>query len=93
MKDIKRIEETESLLIQCEKDLKKLKKLQKEIKKIEANRKKLNEYYNNQYIKDYDKYSNSQKNYRILNQDSIWNVLTDQYNEKIKILKNIIKSI
>lgn len=93
MKDIKRIEETEGLLIQCEEDLKKLKNLQKELKKIEVNRKKLNEYYNNQYLKDYDKYSNSQKNYKILNQDSIWNVLTDQYNEKIKILKNIIKSI
>lgn len=88
-----RLKETEELLIQCEKDFKRLQKIHKEIKRIELNRKKLNEYYNNQYLKDYDELSNLSKNYRILNQDSIWNVLTDQYNQKIKLLKTLTKSI
>lgn len=88
-----RLKETKKLLIQCENDFKRLQQIHKEIKKIESNRKKLNEYYNNQYLKDYDELSKLSKNYRILNQDSIWNVLTDQYNQKIKLLKTLTKSI
>lgn len=88
-----RIEETEQLLVQCEKDLKALKRLHKNIKAIESNRKALDGYYKNHYMADYEKYSNSSQNYRVLNQDSIWNVLNDQYFEKIKLLKTIIRSI
>ena len=90
---MKRIKEMEALLVQCEKDLKKLRTIQKEIKTMETNRAKLDKYYRDQYIKDYDKHANSNENYRVLNQDSIWNVLSDQYNEKIKLLKAITKSI
>lgn len=88
-----RIEKIEKLLIQCEKNLEELKEIHKTIKKVESNREKLNEYYGNQYLKDYDELSDSKKNYRALDQDSIWNVLNDQYHEKIKILKTVIKSI
>lgn len=88
-----RLQKTEDLLVQCEKDLKKLKAFQKELKKIEKNRIALDEYYKNQYDKDYEKHSNSDSNYRILNQDSIWNVISDQYYEKIKLLKSITKSL
>lgn len=89
----KRLKEKEELLNECEKDLKKLKNIRKEIKRIESNRKKLDAYYRNGYLKDYDNPKNKTEHYRILNQDSIWNVLTDQYEEKIKILKNVIKSV
>lgn len=90
---MKRLEKTDELLNQCEKDLKELKKIHKKLRKIENNRKELNKYYNNQYIKDYDEHAKSSNNFRILDQDSIWNVLTDQYNEKIKILKSITKNL
>lgn len=88
-----RIDKMEELLIQCEDDFKQLKKIYKKIKMIEKNRKKLNAYYRNEYIKDYEAFANAKSNYKVLNQDSIWNVLSDQYNEKIKILKTVINSI
>lgn len=88
-----RINKMEELLIQCEDDFKQLKKIHKKIKKIEKNRKELNAYYRNEYIKDYEEFANAKSNYKVLNQDSVWNVLSDQYNEKIKILKTIINSI
>lgn len=90
---MKKLEKIEEILTECEKDLKELKKIRKKLRKIDTNRKELNKYYNNQYIKDYDEHANSSNNFRILDQDSIWNVLTEQYNEKIKILKSITKNL
>ncbi len=90
---MERLKETEALLAQCETDLKKLKKLQKEFKAIEANRKKLDNYYKNQYMADYNEFADSNVSYRILDQDSVWNVLNDQYYEKIKFIKSIIQTI
>ncbi len=90
---MERLKEIEALLIQCEEDLKKIRKFQKEFKEIEANRKQLDEYYKNQYMADYENHSNEETTYRILNQDSIWNVLSDQYQEKINLLKSVVKSI
>lgn len=88
-----RLQEKEKLFIQCEKDLKRIQNIHKEIKRIESNRKELENYYQNQYIKDYEVLENRTKHYKILNQDSIWNVLDEQYQEKIKIVKTIIQSI
>ncbi|MDD3787831.1 MAG: DUF4298 domain-containing protein [Petrimonas sp.] len=88
-----RIKETEKLLILCEQDLKKIKQFHKELKQMEVNRKALDDYYKNQYMQDYEKHSDSSKDSRVIDQDSIWNVLSDQYNEKINLLKTIIKSI
>ncbi len=88
-----KIDKVEKLLIQCEEDLKKLQELHKEFKSIEANRKKLDNYYKDQYLADYDRYANEDAKYRVTDQDSIWNVLSDQYNEKIKLLKTITQSI
>lgn len=90
---MERIEEKEKLLIQCEKDLIKLKQIHTELKKIEVNRKKLNAYYENDYMQDYEEFANKDSNFNVLNQDSIWNVPNDQYYEKIKISKTIINSI
>lgn len=90
---MERLKEIEKLLTQCENDFIKLKQINREIKRIEQNRKKLDEYYTKQYIKDYEKYSAATAYIRVLDQDSIWNTLNDQYYEKIKILKTIIKSI
>lgn len=83
----------EALLLQCEKDLKKLRSFEKEFKTIEANRKALEKYYSTSYLKDYEKHQKNPENIRVLDQDSIWNVLSNQYNEKIKLLKVVMKSI
>lgn len=88
-----RIKEAEKLLIQCEEDLKTLQTLHKQFKAIEINRKALDDYYKTHYLADYDQYANSAQSYRALDQDSIWNVLSDQYYEKIKLLKTITKAI
>jgi hypothetical protein len=88
-----KLEEMEKLLTECEEDLKKLKAFSKEFKVIEKHRKELENYYKNQYMEDYQKHSNTKEKLRILDQDSIWNVLSDQYYEKIELLKSIIKTI
>lgn len=90
---MKRIIEAEGLLIQCENDLKRLKKIHKELKKIESNRKKLNHYYEVHYLNDYDAHSAQEEHYKVLDQDSIWNVLNEQYNQKMTIVKKIIASL
>lgn len=90
---MERLKETEALLTQCEKDLKRLRKIQKEFKAIEVNRKQLDNYYQNHYMADYEKLADTHSGYRILNQDSIWNVLSEQYAEKIKLIKSIIQTI
>lgn len=90
---MKRIEDIEALLVQCEADLAQLKNLCKLIEKTEVNRKKLDEYYHHQYPQDYEHFSNSHQHYRALNQDSIWNVLEEQYAEKIQIIKAVIQSL
>lgn len=88
-----RLQEKEKLLIQCEQDLERIQEIHKEIIKIECNRKELESYYEKQYLKDYEAPENRAKHYRILDQDSIWNVLDDQYKEKILMIKTIIQSI
>ncbi len=92
MKSLKRLEKTEKLLKQCQQDVQRLETIQKEIKTIEKRRKQLDSYYENQYLKDIELPKKFQ-NYGILDEDSIWNVLTDQYGIKIKLLKTLIKSI
>lgn len=87
------LQEKEELLVQCENDLKKIREIHKEIKKIESNRVELHDYYLNQYIKDYEAPQNKGCFLRILDQDSIWNVLDDQYRAKINLIQTIIKSI
>lgn len=87
------LQKNEDLLIECEKDLKRLIEISQEIQRIEGNRQKLDVYYKEQYIKDYEAHEHSAKHYRILDQDSVWNVLSEQYQEKIKIVKAIVKTI
>ena len=90
---MERLKETEALLEQCEIDLKRLKVLRRELKSIENNRKNLNKYYEECYMSDYDEFSEIASDFRILDQDSIWNVLAEQNEEKIKILKSLILTI
>lgn len=90
---MKAIEKTEALLNECEADLQKIIQFNKDIEIIEHNLKQLKEYYQEQYLLDIEKYKNSNKHYKALNQDSIWNVLEEQHEQKKQILKKIIDAI
>ncbi|MBS9782885.1 MAG: DUF4298 domain-containing protein [Arcobacter sp.] len=90
---MQRLEEIEKLLFECEKDAKRLTKIKKELKKIEQNRKKLASYYDEDYMKDFDNAKNFSRDYAMLDEDSIWNVLTDEYQRKIEIVKFLVKAI
>lgn len=90
---MERLEQMENTLLKCEKELEEIKSFYKKFKNIEKHRKILEEYYKKQYLSDYEKYRNADKNYKILNQDSIWNVLESQYNEKVRLLKKITKTL
>ncbi len=90
---MKRLQEIEKLLFECEKDAKRLEIIKKELEQIELNRKRLDEYYENDYMKDFDNAENLDRPYAMLDEDSIWNVLTDEYQRKIEIIKFLVKSI
>ncbi|MDO5509335.1 MAG: DUF4298 domain-containing protein [Weeksellaceae bacterium] len=88
------LKETEKLLLSCEMDLKTLKDIHQQLIIIEERRKLLENYYTHQYMEDYEKNHDPESSHsRVLDQDSIWNVLSDQYTEKIQILKSIIQTI
>lgn len=88
-----RLQQIVELLEQCEKDLEVLQEIQERLVSIEATRCLLDEYYRSEYRNDYDATDKHDGSYRILDQDSIWNVLQSQYQEKIKLIKIITKSI
>ncbi len=90
---MKRLEKIEKLLFKCEKDVKRLVKIKKELKQIEANRKKLANYYDTDYMKDMDDAKNQVRDYAVLDEDSIWNVLTDEYQTKLELVKFLVKSL
>ncbi len=90
---MKRLEKVEKLLFQCEKDVKRFDEIILELEKIEKNRKKLEEYYESEYMKDFDNAEKYDRDYAMLDEDSIWNILTDEYQNKIKLLKILANSI
>ncbi|MDO5665208.1 MAG: DUF4298 domain-containing protein [Bacteroidia bacterium] len=88
-----RLNYIENKLHQCESDLQRLQKMNSDLKQIVENMEELSEYYSNEYISDYENSEQFKNHYEVLNQDSIWNVMTDQRIEKIQLLKTIINSI
>ncbi len=83
----KRIQEAQTLLEQCEKDLERMEEINKELKKIEENRLRLDAYYSKYYMEDYEAYENKPSAPRVLDQDSIWNVLVGESEKKNYYLK------
>ncbi len=90
---MKRLEDMENLLFQCEKDVKDLEEIKKKLKKIEQNRERLAKYYDEEYMNDMDNAKKHDRDYAMLDEDSIWNVLTDEHQSKIDIIKFLVKSI
>lgn len=88
-----RVEKAQQLLEQCETDLQKLYKIKKQLKKIDNNRSKLAAYYRDHYLDDYQQFANHSPSFRALDQDSIWNVIEEQYNAKLKLVKAIVKTL
>lgn len=89
----KAILEMEAKLKQCEADLESLIEINHKMERINENIKILSEYYTTKYRDDYENIDKFEKHYDILNQDSIWNVISDQYNQKIALIKKIAASL
>ncbi len=90
---MERLQKIEELLEQTEKDNKKLEEFLKVFKKIMKNQQKLSDYYDKDYINDFDNPDLKNAPYRILDEDSIWNSLTDFYSLRIELLKKVTKSL
>ncbi|MBS9777150.1 MAG: DUF4298 domain-containing protein [Gammaproteobacteria bacterium] len=88
-----RIEKAQQLLEQSERDLARMRQVTEELKKIEENRIALAHYYSEEYVKDYEEYEHQSHRPNVLDQDSIWNVLEEQNQEKIILLKTITNSL
>ena len=88
-----RLNYIENKLHQCEADLQRLEQMSSDFENIIGNSQELSEYYANEYMDDYDNADTFEYHYEALNQDSIWNVLSGQHVEKIRLLKKIINSI
>ncbi|MDG6882420.1 Uncharacterised protein [Phocoenobacter uteri] len=90
---MERLAEIEKLLFQCEEDVKRLEQIHKEITQIEENRQKIAQYYDSQYMQDFDNQDNFARDYAMLDEDSIWNVLTSLHSEKIALIKTLVNAI
>lgn len=88
-----RLGRVERLLTQCEEDLNVLKEIKEKLISIENNRKALDDYYKCEYMNDRTETKDSSSHYRFRDEDSIWNVLQSQYEEKINLIKILTKSI
>lgn len=87
------IQKIEALLNKCEADLEIIVQFNNDLATIQSNIQQLKDYYQEQYLLDVEKHKNSNKHYKALNQDSIWNVLEEQHNQKKQILKKIVDAI
>ncbi|MGI6046447.1 MAG: DUF4298 domain-containing protein [Petrimonas sp.] len=88
-----RLNYIENKLHQCEVDLQRLEQMSSDLTNIIDNAEELSEYYANEYMDDYENADKFENNYEALNQDSIWDVLSDQHIEKVRLLKKLINSI
>ncbi len=88
-----RLNYIENKLHQCEVDLQRLEQMSSDLTNIIDNAEELSEYYVNEYMDDYENADKFENNYEALNQDSIWDVLSDQHIEKVRLLKKLINSI
>lgn len=88
-----RLEEVEILLQQAEQDIFYLLEVEKNLARIEKNRKKLAIYYEDEYMRDYEKTDQFSKHHRVLDQDSVWNALCDIYAQKLMVVKKIMTTI
>lgn len=93
MSNESKLAKIEDLLIKCETELEVLKKFNLKLPEIQANIKELLEYYQNDYILDVEDKKNVSSDYRILDQDSIWNVISDYDIETKHLLKQIVNDL
>lgn len=88
-----RLNYIEKKLHQCEAELQHLQQMHFDLQNIINNANELSEYYSKEYMDDYADSDKFKNHYDALNQDSIWNVLSEQHAEKIRLIKTIINSI
>lgn len=86
------IAQMEERLLQAEADAKFLRDVNKRLKKIDKNADELIAYSYSEWLDDYNDFS-SDTHYRILEQDPLFNAIQDIYEEKIRLLKQIVKKI
>jgi len=93
MSNESKLAKIEDLLLKCETELEVLKEFNLKLPEIQSNIKELLEYYQNDYILDVEDKKNVSSDYRILDQDSIWNVISDYDIETKHLLKQIVNDL
>lgn len=69
-----------------------LKETNKILKEIDDDIDMMKAYYFNEWIDDYEQFQ-SEKYNTLLSQDAVYNTLQDLYEQKVKLLKNIVDKI
>ncbi|MGV4507721.1 DUF4298 domain-containing protein [Ornithobacterium rhinotracheale] len=87
------LEEAENLMKICEQDLKMLQDFNKALSQIEKNTELLEDYYSNQYMNDINNPIYKNVYSMVLSEDGIWDLLTEIHQEKLSILKKIVKKL
>lgn len=77
---------------QLQKDVLYLKEVQKRLHKMVKNSKDLSVYYHSSWIADHQT-PQTNKYFEILGQDPLYNLLQEEYSEKMKLLKTLAKDI
>lgn len=86
------IAEMEQLLKQLNQHVEYLTEANKRLKQIDADTKKMETYYFSEWLEDYSHFE-SKKSYNVLLQDPIYNVLQEIHEEKLKLIKRIVKNL
>lgn len=86
------VKKMQTLLQQLHQHHQYLKATQQKLKQIEKDIKAMDEYYFTDWINDYTHFSSS-TNYTVLSQDHIHEALQNLHQQKINLLKQIVKHI
>ncbi len=94
-KEIKAIfKDMDKRLIEAEKEFKKIKKISKQIKDFSKKMKAIEDYYHTDWLEDREVLlKKNEDKFYTTSEDAIWNLSTDYYQERIKLLKQLTKEL
>ncbi len=90
---LKELNKMEELYKKIESHHKYLKHVNKKFKEIDSDLEILEKYYQTEWLKDYENFDSSKKNFYILLEDPIYDIFRDISSEKVKILKKIVAKL
>ncbi len=88
-----RLQKIEELFFQCEKDVEQLQTIKAQLQQIVKNHNDLDRYYADDYMRDRENEDSFDRDYAMLSEDGIWNILIDIEDSKKELLKYLANEL